>query len=293
MQLLSYLLIYPFIWFFSILPMRILHLLSDILFFPIYYIIGYRKKVVRNNLHLAFPDKSQKDLLIIEKRFFRHFVDIFMEIIKSFTISNHEISKRMTLKNPEILDDFRKNKQSIILMAGHYANWEWVSQLNKSMKYKGYPVYKKIKNKYFDKKIRSSRNRFGANFVATTDLIDLMQSNKDRNKMAIYGLLSDQSPKLNKTYYRNKFMGIHVPIQTGSEMLSKKFNFPIIYLHTKRVKRGYYESTIKILAKHPKEYEDYQITDLFIKELELQIKENPEFYFWTHKRFKHRNVNEI
>jgi Kdo2-lipid IVA lauroyltransferase/acyltransferase len=287
MQLLSFILIYPIIWVISILPMKILYVLSDIIYIPIYYFFGYRKKVVRNNLNLAFPEKSAKELLHIEKRFYHHFVDIFMEIIKSFTISNNEISKRMVLKNPEALDDFRKNNQSIILMAGHYANWEWVSCLNKTMKYDGYPVYKKIKNKYFDKKIRSSRNRFGTNFVATSDLLDLIQEHADNNKMAMYGLLSDQSPKLSKTHYWSKFMGVEVPIQTGSEMLAKKFNYPVIYLQTERVKRGYYESTIKILAEKPKEFKDYQITELFLRELELQLRKKPRFYFWTHKRFKH------
>jgi len=114
-----------------------------------------------------------------------------------------------------------------------------------------------------------------------------MHKNTDSNKIAMYGLLNDQSPKLNKTHYCNKFMGVQVPIQTGSEMLAKRFNFPVIYLQTKRVKRGHYESTIKILAKHPRDFKDYDITDLFNLELEKQIRENPEFYFWTHKRFKH------
>lgn len=289
MQLISYLILYPFIWALSILPLRLLYIISDFIFIPMYYIIGYRKNVVRNNLQMAFPQRSKKELLIIEKKTFHHFLDVFMEMIKSFSISKKEINKRMQLKNTEILNEFHESKRSVILMAGHYANWEWAGHLNSVIGYDGYAAYKKIKNKFFDAKMKSSRTKFGAHFIATIEFKSLMEKHYQNKHKAMYGLLSDQSPKLSKTHYRNKFMGIDVPIQTGAEMLSKKYNFPVIYLKTERIKRGYYESTIKILAENPRDYKDYEITDLYTKALENQIRKNPEFYFWTHKRFKHKN----
>ena len=240
MQLLIFLLVYPIIWILSILPMRVLHILSDLIYVILYYIIGYRKKVVRNNLKLAFPKKSNEERLQIEKKSFHHFIDIFMEMIKSFTISEKEISKRFVFKNLDELNDFYLNNKSLVLMAGHYANWEWVVNFTNLVPYKGYAAYKKIKNKYFEKKMKSSRSKFGANFIPTSQFINLMQSNADNKEIAVYGLLSDQSPKLKKTHYWSDFMGVNVPIHTGAEMLAKKFNYPVLYFKTERIKRSYY-----------------------------------------------------
>ncbi|MEN8124494.1 MAG: lysophospholipid acyltransferase family protein, partial [Bacteroidota bacterium] len=267
--------------------MKVLYFISDIIYLLLYYLIGYRKKVVRNNLKLSFPKKSKEELLIIEKKTFHHFIDIFMEIIKSFTISQKEISKRFTYKNIEVLKNYYNKNESIIMMTGHYANWEWTVNIPNLVPYNAYAVFNKIGNKYFEKKVIKSRTKFGAYFIPTSKFINLMQENFLNKELSLYGMISDQSPRLEKTYYWNKFMGINVPIHTGAEMLAKKFDYKVIYLKTERVKRGYYESTIKVLAENPKEFTDYQITDLFLKELESQIKNKPEFYFWTHKRFKH------
>jgi len=287
MNFIVFILIYPIIWFLSILPMRVLHFLSDIIYVFVYYVIGYRKKVVRNNLKLAFPEKSALELLRIEKKSFHHFVDIFMEMIKSFTISEKEISKRFVYKNTTILDDFYKQKKSLIIMAGHYANWEWVVNVSSVVPYEGYAAYKKVKNKYFEKKVKTSRSRFGANFIPTSEFMNLIKTHKEKNTLGIYGLLSDQSPKLKKTHYWSNFMGVNVPVHTGAEMLSKKYNYPIIYFKTERIKRGYYESTAEMLAEKPRNYKDYEITDIFLSKLENQIQNKPEYYFWTHNRFKH------
>lgn len=287
MQLLIFLLVYPVIWTLSILPMRVLHIFSDLIYVILYYVIGYRKKIVRNNLQLAFPEKSRQELLQIEKRSFHHFIDIFMEMIKSFTISEKEISKRFVFKNLDVLNDFYDNKKSLIIMTGHYANWEWVVNFTNLTPYDGYAAYKQIKNKYFDKKMKSSRTKFGANFIPTKKFLELLDNKSKTNELAVYGLISDQSPKLKKIHYWSNFMGVNVPIHTGAEMLAKKYNYPVIYFQTKRVKRSYYESTLKVLAENPRDFKDYEITDMFLRELEGQIKNKPEFYFWTHKRFKH------
>jgi len=289
MQLLVFILVYPLIWFLSILPMRVLHLISDIIYIIVYYVIGYRKKVVRNNLKLAFPEKTSEELLEIEKKSFHHFIDIFMEMIKSFTISEKEISKRFTYKNLDIVHDFYKNNNSLIMMGGHYANWEWVVNFTNLVPHKGFAAYKKIKNKYFDNKMKSSRSKFGGTFIPTSQFLDLIEQNEKNNIVAIYGLLSDQSPKLKKTHYWSEFMGVKVPIHTGAELLAKKYNYPVIYFQTERIKRSYYESTVKVLAKNPRDYKDYEITDIFLKEIESQIRNKPEYYFWTHKRFKHKD----
>lgn len=274
--------------------MRVLYILSDILYVLLYYVIGYRKKVVRKNLQLAFSEKSNQELLGIEKKSFHHFTDIFIEIIKTFTISEKEISKRFVFKNLEIINDLHNKNKSLVIMAMHYANWEWVISMSLSnlVQHQAYVAYKKIKNKYFNKKIKASRSKFNGIMIPTSELLELIQENDINSKLSIYGLLSDQSPKLNKTHYWSDFMGVNVPIHTGAEMLAKKYNYPVLYLHTKRIKRGYYESTVEVLAEYPREFKDYEITDIFLQKTEKQIREKPEYYFWTHKRFKHRNNNK-
>jgi Kdo2-lipid IVA lauroyltransferase/acyltransferase len=293
MDLLIFTIVYPVIWLISKLPMKVLYAFSDFIFVIIYYLIGYRKEVVRKNLKFAFPEKSIEERLLIEKKSILHFIDIFMEMIKSFSITEKEISKRFIFKNPEIINGFYDKNKSIILMGGHYANWEWAAlYITKNIKHEGYGAFKKIKNKYFDRKIKKSRNKFGSNLIETKEFVKLMQENINNNHLALYGLLSDQSPKLKKTHYWGNFMGIKVPVQTGPEMLSKKFDLPVIYLKTERLKRGYYECTIKVLVEFPRDFKDYEITDLFTKELETQIKNKPEFYFWTHNRFKYmKNIS--
>ena len=287
MQLLIFILVYPIIWFLSILPMRVLYFISDWIYLLLYYVIGYRKKVVRYNLKLAFPNKSDKERLEIEKKTFHHFIDTFMEMIKSFTISQKEISERFQYKNVEILQNLYKENKSLIAMTGHYANWEWTVNISNLVPFKGYAAFTKINNIYFDRKIKQTRTKFGADFIPTQQFIEAMEKNDKKNIIAIYGLLSDQSPLLKKTHYWSNFMGNRVPVHTGAEMLAKKYDYPIVYFRTERVKRGYYIANIELIAENPREYKDYQLTDIFLRKLENQIRKEPAYYFWTHKRFKH------
>ncbi len=287
MQLLVFILVYPIIWLLSILPLRVLYILSDFLYLILYYVIGYRKKVVRKNLLLSFPEKSDKQRLEIEKKSFHHFIDIFMEMIKSFSISQKEISERFQYKNVEILRNFHKENKSIVVMAGHYANWEWTVNVGNVVPYKGYAAFKMISNKYFDKKMKSSRTRFGAHFIPTKEFIEAMDQNAKEKILAVYGLLSDQSPLLKKTHHWSEFMGNRVPIHSGAEMLAKKYNYPVVYFRTERVRRGYYVANVEVITENPRDYKDYEITEMFLRKLEDQIRKEPAYYFWTHNRFKH------
>lgn len=288
MQLLVYLLTYPVLWLFSNLPMRVLFIFSDIVFVILYYVIGYRKKVVRNNLRMSFPDKTDKELKIIEKKTFRHFTDIFVEMIKSFTISEKEISQRLSITNPELVDKYYDKGQSVIFLSGHYANWEWVSFIvEKSLNYHMSVVYKKLENEYFDKLMKKTRNKFGVRFVETRNFYPEILKNKKDGVIQAYGFLSDQSPLLKNAKFWNDFMGIRVPVIIGPETIAKKMNYPVFYFQTEQVRRGVYKSTFLLLEDDPKSAETYSITKKYIKSLEDQIQKQPEFYFWTHKRFKH------
>lgn len=289
MQRLLFIIIYPILWLFSKLPFFILHLISDVVFLLLYYLFNYRKEIVLNNLTLAFPEKTNHELLSIRRKFFRHFTDIFIEMAKSFTISEKEISKRYKYKNPEIFEEIEKLGKSVIIMGSHYANWEWIVNLSSITNFNCMGVYKKISNPYFDKVLRENRERFGGHFIETKETVKKMVLNKQNNIPSIYGLLSDQSPTLHRAQYWRDFLNVKVPIHTGAESLAKKYDFIILYMSVNRVKRSYYEVSFEILAKNPNDFKNYEITDEFIKRTEKQIKEKPQYYFWTHKRFKHKD----
>lgn len=284
-----YILVYPIVWLFSILPFKVLYIISDGVYALIYYVIGYRKKVVLNNLNLAFPENSLKENIKLSKQFYHHFVDIFIEMIKSFTVSKEEVYKRYKFPNIQFFDDLYKDGKSVILVGSHYANWEWIMSLDSFIDYKGYAAYTKVSNPYFNNKVLKSRAKFGTNLIQTAKVVGEIQHNQINKIQAMYGLLSDQSPQLKKTFYWREFLGVKVPIHTGAEMLAKRFNMNMVFMDVKKIKRGYYETTFSLITNDAKKYPDYALTDIFLDKVEQQIKNQPEYYFWTHRRFKHKD----
>jgi len=280
---------YPLIWVLSRLPMRILYIKSDFIYLFMFYIIGYRKKVVLENLKLSFPEKSDAELRTISKKFFKHFIDLIMESVKAFSISKKQISKRYTYKNPELVNAFAEDGKNIALVGAHQANWEWSFSLPMVLDINIYGAYTKLNNKYFENWLRKSREKFGVIGFKTSDTVRGIQKNMNNKKQAAYILLSDQSPQPHKTYYWRDFFNIKVPVHTGAEMLSKKFDLVVINYVTRKVKRGYYETEFQLITDTLKTFKDYQITDAYTKLTEDNIKVQPELYLWSHRRFKHRD----
>lgn len=270
------------------LPFPILYLFSDLVYFIVYHVIGYRKKTVRENLFLTLPHLSKKELLIIEKKFYQHMCDMFLEMIKTMTISKEEICKRYVFKNFEVYKELEKQEKSVAIMCAHYASYEWVVSMNYYTKFHGYGIYKQIKNPYFDKLVHSIRSKFNATLITTKETIPTIANNNRNKKLSVYGFASDQSPKENSAHHWAKFMGHVVPVHTGAEMLSKKYNMNVIFLKTKKIKRGYYEGSMEVLSENAREIPGFELTELFLKRVEEQIYESPEYYLWTHKRWKHR-----
>lgn len=289
MQLLAYILIYPLLWVISILPFRLLYVVSDILFLLIYYVIGYRKKTVKSNIALVFPDKTEKEIKTIEKKFYHHLCDMILESVKSLTVSEAEMIKRFKLNNIEEIHKLEAANKNIVLMCAHYANFEWIFIAQKFVKLKGYAVYKRLTNKYFDRLIKRKRAKYNTQLITTKETIPVLMESIKSGEQSISGFVSDQSPKQNKAFHWNDFMGIKVPVHTGAEMLAKKLDASVVFFGVKKIKRGYYETTFNTLAINSKEYKDYEITDTFLKLVEEQIYEAPEYYLWTHKRWKHRD----
>lgn len=290
MQRLIYLLIYPLLWFISILPFRILYFFSDLIYMVVYYLIGYRKKVVLDNLKLVFPHKKEQELLEIRKKFYKHMCDMFLEMIKTISISEKEMRKRFQITNIPYIKELEKRK-NIMIMASHYASWEWGIILQKDIDSVLYGVYKKIKNPYFDKLVKNIRAKYNAVLINTKETIPTVILNHKKGIKAVYAFISDQSPKLKKSSHWLDFMNINVPAYVGAEILAKKYDLAVCYLKIEKIKRGYYKGTYVPIAENPKEFKDFKITELFYKEVEKQLYKSPEYYLWTHKRWKHRGKN--
>lgn len=288
MKYLIYLITYSFLWCISILPFPLLYLFSDFVYFLLYKVIGYRKKTVRNNIKMAFPEYTHKQVLAIEKAFYKYLCDMFLEMIKTMTISQDEMDRRYKFKNIEIVKEYEKKGKSIILMCSHYASWEWVIILGKYLDTDGYGVYKKIANPYFDKLVRDIRSKFKAVLIDTKHTVSTIKNNESKGIHATYLFISDQTPRLSTSNYWNTFMGINTPIHTGAEKLAKDLDMSVLYLKVSKIKRGFYEAEFIEITDEPRNTPEHYITDTFLRIVENQIKEEPRYYFWTHKRWKHK-----
>ncbi len=288
MQRLAYLIAYPFLWILSILPFPIFYFISDVFFVLVYYIIGYRKKTVRHNLALTLPHLNEKERLKVERKFYQHMVDMFMEMIKTLSISTKEIQKRFQFTNLELIHEYEKKNKSIILFYAHYASWEWSITLGTYVSFKGFGIYKEIKNPYFDNLVRRIRSRFDATLIDTKATTKMVTQNQQKGILGIYGFISDQTPTKSKARFWDDFMGHRVPIHTGGEGLARSLDMNVLYMAVNKVKRGHYEATFIPLTDNIQALPEYEVSHRFIKEVEKQIYAQPEYYFWTHKRWKFR-----
>lgn len=288
MQKLAYLLAYPVIWFVSVLPFTLLYVLSDAAYVIIYYVVGYRKKVVRYNLGIALPHLTPAETKKVEKKFYRHFCDSILEMIKTMGMTKKDVCERFKVTNLEVLKQLEKEGKSVVLLTGHYANYEWILGMSHQVdSHKGYGIYKPVKNIYFDRLVRKIRGKLRSELIGVRDVIPTMRKNLRECRHGFYGFVTDQSPMLGSAIHWGDFFGQEVPIQIGGEMLAKKMGLNIAFAKIEKVKRGYYQCTIIPIEGDIKQAPNFEITDLFMKTLEEQIKEEPAYYLWTHKRFKH------
>ena len=288
MQFLVYILAYPLLWLISILPFPIFYLFSDFVCFLVYRVIEYRKKVVRENLALTLPHLSDAERKVIEKKFYKHMCDMFLEMVKTMSMSPEEMERRFHVTNIDLVRDYAKKGKSVILVASHYASYEWLLTINPKLGFQGVAVYKRLANPYFDKLVRKIRSKYNTEMIETRKAIPTMAQNQRNGVLSLYGLASDQSPKMERIFHSMKFMGVEVPVHTGAETLAKKYDLAVLFVEVKKARRGYYEATFIPLADNPKDFENFKITEMYLKEVEKQILEAPEFYLWTHKRWKHR-----
>tara|TARA_A100000164_G_scaffold310265_1_gene287886 strand:- start:201 stop:1040 length:840 start_codon:yes stop_codon:yes gene_type:complete len=268
-----------------------IYLISDLLYYIIYYIFSYRKKVVRKNLELAFPEKSKMERRRIERENFRNLTDIFLETFKSNNIKEKDLMERFKFKNPELLEKIYNNNQEVIVMCSHYCSWEWVFVIEKITKFKINAIYKQLSNKYFDKWTKDRRSQYGANMITTKETYREISRLSKLKSLNFYGFASDQSPKKSKAVYWGNFLNNWVPIHTGAEIIAKKYNIAIVFMDVQKVKRGYYEASFSLITEKPNSFKKFELTDKYIELVEKQVRNKPEYYTWTHRRFKHRKIN--
>lgn len=240
---------------------------------------------------MTMPELSDKEVKQVEKESFRHLCDIFLEMIKTFTISEKELKKRFSFTNLDTILEIEKQGRSIMLFCAHYANWEWIIILDKFIKFQGYAVYKKINNPYFNKLIKKIRMRFDTVLIEMKETIKVTRKNELDKNHGVYAFISDQSPMISQTNCWQEFMGIEVPIYTGGEALCKKFNMIPMYLEVEYIKRGHYQATFIPLLEEGENIKDvpnYEIMHRFLGKVEQTIRKAPAYYFWTHKRWKHQ-----
>lgn len=285
-------LFYSIIWVITLAPLKILYLLSDITYPVIYYIVRYRRKVVRKNLLNSFPDKNIKDIIKIEKKFYRYFCDLMMETAAQIHMSKKEISRRVKYQNTELITEQFNAGKSLMFMSAHYCNWEWMSSIKKDMPTDSHAfgIYKKLSNKHFDQFMINLRNKYGGEVIETQDLFRTMLQLRNEKAKCIFGMISDQTPTAASSRHWITFLNQDTTVLIGTEQLAKKFNYPVYFFNIERPKRGYYHCDITLIEADPLNADPYSITEKYMKILEQKINEHPEFWLWTHKRWKHRRL---
>lgn len=293
MIIFTYLLYYLVILPVSVLPFPILYFISDVLYVFIYKIFGYRKKVVITNLRNSFPDKTEAEINEIARLFYHHFCDVVVESLKSFTISEKQIMKRMVLENPELLNSYYDQGRSIILAGGHYNNWEWIAiAIDQQIKHKSIAIYKTLANKFFDQKMRNTRGRFGLMMISTKKVKAIFDTNKDQLTATIFG--NDQSPGRSENNYWMNFLNQDTAVLFGTEKYAREYNLPVLFGTIKKVKRGYYRFNFTVVENDPVHAPYGSITEKTTLLLEKEIINLPQYWLWTHRRWKHkRNPGEI
>ena len=269
----------------SLLPFPVLYLLSDILYVFLYYIFKYRRKVVAKNLLNSFPEKTKSELEQIEKRFYRHLADLMFESVKTISISANEIKKRFVFKNLEILTKYLQNGRSVIAVSGHYGNWEWGPvATGLELKEKVLVVYKPLSDKRFERLMNTMRSRFGSIMVPMK--LTMRKVIEYKNEPNVLVLVGDQTPTREESQYFTKFLNQQTAVFLGVEKIALKTNNPIVYFSINKTKRGYYECLVKSLIDSPELTSEHEITNLHIGELEKNIRFKPEYWLWSHKRWK-------
>lgn len=273
----------------SLLPFGVLYVISDILYLLLYYVAGYRKKVVVNNIKNSFPGLSMHEQNKIAKKFYRHLCDLIVESIKIFTISENEIHKRMVCKNPEMINKYFDTGKSIIIAGGHLNNWElFAVAIDSAIKHQTIGIYKPLSNKFFNAKMQSTRSKYGLMMIPTHTTKAVFEEQKNNLTAVIFAI--DQSPSNPKNCYWTNFLNQETGVVFGAEKFAGEYNYPVLYGRIHKEKRGYYSFEFLPASENPQQTNHGEITEIITRLLEKDIVAAPEFWLWAHRRWKHKRM---
>jgi len=288
MAAVGYYIFYSITWVITLLPLRVLYLFSDLIFPFAYYFPGYRKKVVEENLRNSFPEKTEKERKVIEMKFYRHFCDLIVEILKLVHMDNRQLAERIPLTNPEVLDRLYNEGRDVAVIYSHFGNWEWTRIFPTYTRLWNVPVYKPLQNKYFDSFMLSLRNKNSCDPTPMSHIIRKILKNKQESRPSLYGLISDQTPARAEIRFRTDFLNQDTPVFLGAEKIAAKYDMAVVFMNIQKLRRGYYSMTTELLFEHTAGLPEHFITETHVKRLEEIIREKPEYWLWTHRRWKYK-----
>lgn len=273
----------------SRLPLRVHYFFSEIIMVLAYYVVGYRKKVVNENLSLSFPEKSPEAIKTIEKKFYRNFADYLAETIHSFTVSATELKVRMQHLNQEVFHEAKAEGKNVILLAGHVFNWEWFTALSTIIPQEHcYPVYRKVNNSFWEEKVKGIRNSYGNEALEAKEVVRHIFRNPNDGNSA-YMFVADQTPHFSEVHYGLEFLHQKTPVFIGYDKLATRMNLAFIYCEMKKVKRGYYQVNYSRIYPDDEKFAEYEVVKKFHKLLENTIKKRPDNYLWSHRKWKYQD----
>lgn len=284
--------LYALLWLLALLPFWALYILSDIFFVLVYYVAKYRRKVVYENMRNSFPDKSEKEIRKMGRAFYRHFCDYALETIKLLHISDATTKRRFVMENTEVLQKALDDRRQVILMLGHYGNWEYIPSITLWL---DIPeggmlgeVYRPLKNKWFDGFFLKLRSRYKTVNIPKNEVLrEFIKFRRDKSPVVI-GFMADQTPSPVNIYYWSEFLNQDTPMLTGVERIAQKLDCTLVYADVIKIKRGYYKIVYSEITQTPKEYKEFEITEIYTRLMEKTILRAPEYWLWTHKRWKHK-----
>lgn len=276
-----YLLVYPI----SLLPLRIIYLFTDFFFLLIITVVPYRKKVIEGNLKRSFPAKTEREIKKIRNQFYRHFTDLLAEGVKNLSISENELRRRLTVQNPELMTALFEKNKSVLLVSGHYNNWEWlITGQNLLFKHQAVGIGMPMTSAFWDKKINERRNRFGMQILNSKNVRTAFEEMK--NDVFATLILSDQSPGDARKAFWMEFLNQPTAVLFGCEQMAHQYNQAVVFFVLRKVKRGYYSMELKLITDNPLSTNWGEITKTHTQLLEQEIIENPQYWLWSHKRWK-------
>jgi len=288
-MLFLYRFIYGFCWLLSLVPLRCLYLISDFIFVLVRYVVRYRYKVVMDNLRNSFPEKTEKERRKIARQFYRFLCDLFIETLKIIHFKPEQLHRRIRYSNPEIFDDLYQKGKQIFIACGHYGNWEWTSTLENTIPYHHVTLYQPLESKFSDRFFYNLRTKNGSDAISSHTAIRAIYQYIKENRLSVFGFMTDQSPGRDAHYWTT-FLNQDTPIYMGVEKLAKRYNTAVVYFEVQRVKRGYYKVEVTLITENAAETADHEITDKHVQLLEQTIRRKPQYWLWSHRRWKHKRI---